>query len=924
MNSPNSPPYEELKQRLDAAESALKAIREGRVDTILGERETLVVRLAEAEDRQTHLKQVLLAIRNVNQLIVSEADPQRLIEQACINLTETMGYQNAWIALLGGEGARRLGFPVAEPIAVAAAAGFDGGFEILRERLENGDFPKCMARALSSEDTFVVGNPAVDCPDCPLHCQYGGRSGLVHRLYFDGVTYGILTASVPAAYAQDGEEQDLFNGVVGDLAFALHKIATTRELEKNREHLCLVIEGSGVGTWEWNIQTSETIFNEVWAAMLGYTIEELTPYDYRTWERLVHPHDIEHARQTLADCIEGRTTDYSCEFRMQHKGGYWVWILDRGRIMTRDESGKALTMFGTHTDITDLKQTEEALRKEHELSESLILNGPVGITKVNRDGKIVFANHHVERIFGLKTSETPGRIYNSPDWRITAVDGSPFPEDELPFRRVMATDQAVYDVQHAIVRGDGVRRILSINGAPLHDTQGQIEGVVFSILDITEHHATNAALKEALLRQREAVKAGNVGLWDWNLKTDTVQYSAEWKHQIGYEEDEIGDGFEEWKSRVHPDDLPQTLGRVKQHIRDKTGTYRIEFRFRHKDGSYRWIMAQATVLTDENGQPLRTLGSHIDITERKLAEETLRESEGRLRAVFNAVDGVPVQGYDKDRRVIFWNPASVNLYGYTQDEAIGRLLEELIIPEESLESVVKAIEQWHNQGIPIPAGELELLHKNGQRLQVYSNHVMITNHHGDKEMFCIDVDLTEIRRIERSMTSLAAVVENSDNIVVVKDLNLRVIATNQAFAKAAGHETIETMIGKTDAEIFGVMPDTEPIRSYMEDERRAQTLPPGEYILREEPVMTPDGGVRNVLTKKYPIYDPSGSLIATGNISTDITKIKQTELALRESERRVRAKLEALLEPEGDIGTLHLADLVDCDAIQSLMNVFTP
>ncbi len=314
--------------------------------------------------------------------------------------------------------------------------------------------------------------------------------------------------------------------------------------------------------------------------------------------------------------------------------GRWFSIIGQP---VRGEDGQIQQVLEGVTDITERKATEEALRSEHELSESLIMDGPVGITKVNRGGEIVFANTHAERIFGLKMSETLGRTYNMRDWRITAIDGSPFPEEELPFRRVMATDRAVYDVQHAIVRGDGDRRILSINGAPLHDAQGQLVGVVFAILDITEHHTADMALKEALLRQREAVKAGNVGLWDWDLKTNTVQYSAEWKHQIGYEEDEIGDGFEEWESRVHPDDLPQILGRVKQYVHEKSGGYQVVFRFRHKDGSYRWILAQATVLTDENGEPFRTLGSHVDITERKAVEEALRESERSVRKKLNSL-----------------------------------------------------------------------------------------------------------------------------------------------------------------------------------------------------------------------------------------------------------------------------------------------
>ena len=266
---------------------------------------------------------------------------------------------------------------------------------------------------------------------------------------------------------------------------------------------------------------------------------------------------------------------------------------------------------------------------------------------------------------------------------------------------------------------------------------------------------------------------------------------------------------------VHPDDVAACEAYMSRVYDAQSALPGPQYRVGHADGSWRWHEAVMTPTYAEDDSFISFVGVSRDITDHKRVEEALRESEQRLQAVFNAVDGVPIQGYDKDRRVVFWNTASEKLYGYRHDEAIGRPLEELIIPEESRKPVVKAIRQWHDKDVPIPAGEVELLHKSGKRLQVYSNHVMITNHRGDKEMFCIDVDLTEIRRVERRMASLSAVVENSDNIVVVKDLDLRVVATNPAFAKAAGHATVDTMIGKTDAEIFGVTPETEPIRSYM-------------------------------------------------------------------------------------------------------------
>ncbi|MFP4434505.1 MAG: PAS domain S-box protein [Phycisphaerae bacterium] len=454
-----------------------------------------------SNDRLNHIYRVLLGIRNVNQLIVSEDDPRRLIEKACVNLTETMGYHNAWIALLGGEAAGGLGLSEPGPVAAAAAAGFDGGFdggfERLRERLDQGEFPDCMNRAMEGKDTHVVNDPAADCPGCPLHSEYGGRAGLARRLVFDGVTFGVLTASVPAAYARDAEEQDLFNEVADDLGFALHKIAATRRHEQSQQRMSLVIEGSGLGTWEWNVQTNETVFNEQWAAMLGYTLEELTPYDYTTWERLVHPEDLPRASRALADCVEGRTTDYTCEFRMKHKDGHWVWILDRGRVMTRNDEGKPLSMFGTHTDITEIKQAEEEARNERDLSRSIIDHGPLGITIVNRDGVVEFANRLAEDVLGLSKSAIRGRTYNDADWEITAVDGTQFPDEHLPVHRVLRTGEAVHRVQHAIVWPNGQRRILSVNAAPLKNQEGCIDRIVCTIEDITERKEAEEALTES-------------------------------------------------------------------------------------------------------------------------------------------------------------------------------------------------------------------------------------------------------------------------------------------------------------------------------------------------------------------------------------------------------------------------------------------
>ena len=124
-------------------------------------------------------------------------------------------------------------------------------------------------------------------------------------------------------------------------------------------------------------------------------------------------------------------------------------------------------------------------------------------------------------------------------------------------------------------------------------------------------------INESESRLQRATKAGKVGLWEWDLVTNTVYYSQEWKRQIGCEEAEIGNEYEEWHGRVHPGDLDRVLAQIENSLKEPWPEYQSEFRFRHKNGSYRWMLAQASLEKDRQGKPMRLVGSHIDITPQK-------------------------------------------------------------------------------------------------------------------------------------------------------------------------------------------------------------------------------------------------------------------------------------------------------------------
>ncbi|WP_302138794.1 putative bifunctional diguanylate cyclase/phosphodiesterase [Halomonas alkalicola] len=127
------------------------------------------------------------------------------------------------------------------------------------------------------------------------------------------------------------------------------------------------------------------------------------------------------------------------------------------------------------------------------------------------------------------------------------------------------------------------------------------------------------------------------------------------------------------------------------------------------------------------------------------------ESEQRFRALLESLPKVAVQGYDRDRRVIYWNDASTRLYGYTAEEAQGRLLEDLIIPPWMREGVIQAHSAWVEEGQEIPADELELQHRSGELVPVFSHHVMLNEHTADPLMFCVDVDLSDQKRAHKEL-----------------------------------------------------------------------------------------------------------------------------------------------------------------------------
>ncbi len=179
-------------------------------------------------------------------------------------------------------------------------------------------------------------------------------------------------------------------------------------LEKRR--LNDILTATNVGTWEWNIQTGELVLNQRWVEMLGYTLEELSPISINTWSEFAHPEDLLKANELLKKHFNQTLEYYDCEVRMKHRNGNWVWVLDRGKVLSWSTEGKPLLMYGTHLEITNRKNTEISLRRSEEKSFAL-LNATTDIALlIDKSGLIISANTAAAEYFNSTPQDLLGKL----------------------------------------------------------------------------------------------------------------------------------------------------------------------------------------------------------------------------------------------------------------------------------------------------------------------------------------------------------------------------------------------------------------------------------------------------------------------------------------------------------------------------------
>jgi len=294
-----------------------------------------------------------------------------------------------------------------------------------------------------------------------------------------------------------------------------------RALAAEHQRLANLVEATLAGTWEWNVQTGETRFNERWAGMIGRTLAELAPVSIETWLGHAHPDDLAQSRELLARHFAGQAPAYECEVRMRHRDGSWVWVLCRGKLMTRTADGEPEWMFGIHLDIEQRKQREEALRRSEAFLDRTGRLAGVGGWEVDPASGQTTLSDETCRIFGMAPGFAPtlgeAMDFFAPEAR---------PLISAAVQRGISEGRG-WDLELPFIRADGQRLWVRAKGTA-EWVEGQAVRLTGALQDISERKLASLAL----LQSREEARRLSASL--------TTSREAERRHVARELHDELG------------------------------------------------------------------------------------------------------------------------------------------------------------------------------------------------------------------------------------------------------------------------------------------------------------------------------------------------------------------------------------------------
>jgi PAS domain S-box-containing protein len=398
-----------------------------------------------------------------------------------------------------------------------------------------------------------------------------------------------------------------------------------QKLKESEEVFRLASRATQNLIWDWDFVTDQVRWHGEVAKNIGSSAA-ITKTDANWWYERIHPSDRDRVINGIHAVIDQGDENWHDEYEFRREDGTYFPVVDRGYVI-RDANGKAVRMVGAMQDVTAQKATLDALRTSEKSFRTLADSMPQIVWTARADGFLDWYN----QLWYDYTGAAPGSRWNAsrspvhPDdieptrkrWKEALQTGTLF-EMELRFRR----------------KSDGQYRWHLSRAIPLKDESGFIIKWIGTSTDVHDQKVLLAELKSAQERLALALKASQVGIFDYNLTTGKVTWTREEAEIFGYPPDRLQVEYSDVQSRIHAEDMDM-VNRAIEKARDQKQDYRAEFRVIWPDGSIHWLFGIGKVVFDSQGKATHLMGSNLDVTERREVLESLKEErELRERFVF--------------------------------------------------------------------------------------------------------------------------------------------------------------------------------------------------------------------------------------------------------------------------------------------------
>ena len=477
-------------------------------------------------------------------------------------------------------------------------------------------------------------------------------------------------------------------------------------------------------------------YNHRWYEYTGTTPEQMEGWG---WQSV---HDPEELPKVLERWKVSIATGEPFDMVFPLRGADGVFRPFLTRVMpVRDSSGKVVHWFGTNTDISEQRKTEQALRESEERFRSVAENMSEGLMVFDAQGNFTYQNPASLRIHGFGIPNA-GHVEddNLPAiWKAWDDTGRALSFEEWPLSRVLRGERFQDQVLRAMRVETGQEFYASYNGCPIVGADGRLIFGFITIREITEQRKAEMALRDSEERLRLAQQVARVGTFEWNIQTGVNHWTPELEAIYGLPPGGFAGTQRAWEELVHPADRPEAVRRVRQAM--ETGSFEAEWRVIQPGGAERWLFGRGSVFQDDAGKPLRLIGVNIDVTERKQAEEALQQQTALVNFSHDAIIVA-----DANRVITSWNTGAEEIYGWNEAEAVGNEMHQLFqtgspVLIADIDRTLAQKGRWD--------GELVHTRRDGKHVIVESRQILRRDAAGAPiGILEIDRDITERKRLE--------------------------------------------------------------------------------------------------------------------------------------------------------------------------------